>query len=228
MSKLVIFDVDGTLARTSTVDDECWQKAALEVLGIDGISTDWGSYEHSTDEAIATELIQKYTDFFDVVGKVHEVRDRFRDLILQAGKSEPNLFTAMPGAPTLFSCLADAGWQSAIATGGWELTARYKLTQAGVPHEDIPAAFANDAHPRSEIIQLAQCRAEERTGKSFDHIVYVGDGVWDVRAADQLGIGFVGCATFPRSEELLTAGAKVVLPCFSDQELLLKALNDEC
>ena len=228
MSKLVVFDVDGTLACTSTVDDECWQKAALEVLGIDGISTDWGAYEHSTDEAIASELIRDRTNFFDVVGKVHEVRDRFRDLILEAGKSDSDLFTAMPGAPTLFSYLAQAGWESAIATGGWELTARYKLSRAGVPHENVPAAFADDAHPRSEIIQLAQHRAEEKTGKSFDHVVYVGDGVWDVRAARALNIGFVGCATFPRSQELEQAGAKCVLPCFSNPELILNALNNEC
>lgn len=228
MSKLVVFDVDGTLACTSKVDDECWQKAALDILGIDGISTDWGTYEHSTDEAIASELIRDHTDFFDVIGKVHEVRDRFRDLVLEAGKSDSDLFSAMPGAPALFSYLADAGWESAIATGGWELTARYKLSTAGVPHENIPAAFADDAHPRSEIIQLAQRRAEEKTGKSFDHVVYVGDGVWDVCAARELEIGFVGCATFPRSRALEQAGAKCVLPCFSNPKLLLNALNDEC
>ena len=228
MSKLAVFDVDGTLACTSTVDDECWQKAALEVLGVSGMSTDWGSYTHSTDEAIATELIEKRTDFFDVIGKVHEVRDRFRDLILESGKNDPGLFTAMPGASTLFSYLEHAGWQSAIATGGWERTARYKLTRAGIPHEDVPAAFANDAHPRSEIIQLAQHRAEVRYGHSFEHVVYVGDGVWDVRAAKALGIGFVGCATFPRSEELKKAGAHIVLPNFDTPDLLLAALDQEC
>ena len=228
MSKLVVFDVDGTLACTSAIDDMCWQKVALEVLGIHGISTDWGTYEHSTDEAIAAELIRERTDFFDVVSKVYEVRDRFRDLIFQAGKSDPNLFTPTPGAPAIFSYLAEAGWQSAIATGGWELTARYKLSRAGIPHEDVPAAFADDAYPRSEIILLAQRRAEKQTGMSFDQVVYVGDGVWDIRAAFELDIGFVGCAISPRSEELKKAGANTVLPSFSDPELLLMALNGEC
>ena len=225
MNRLVVFDVDGTLACTSTVDDKCWQQAALEVLGIQGISTDWGSYEHSTDEAIATELIHTHTDFFDVVGKVREVRDRFRDLILAAGKNDSNLFTPMPGAPEIFSHLSSAGWQSAIATGGWELTARYKLSRAGVRHEDVPAAFANDAHARSEIIRLAQRRAEELHGQPFDVVVYVGDGVWDVRAASTLKIGFIGCAVPPRSKKLQEAGAGCVVPDFKNTELFLQALN---
>ena len=44
---LVVFDIDGTLLRTSGVDDECYAQALRETLGIEGISTDWGAYDLS-------------------------------------------------------------------------------------------------------------------------------------------------------------------------------------
>ena len=56
---LVIFDIDGTLCRTSQLDDDCWRLAALEVLGIASMSTDWNEYPHSTDESIASTLHER-------------------------------------------------------------------------------------------------------------------------------------------------------------------------
>ena len=59
---IVIFDVDGTLSCTSEVDDRCWMDAAAHVIGVRDMSTDWSTYSHSTDEAIATDLIRDRTD----------------------------------------------------------------------------------------------------------------------------------------------------------------------
>jgi phosphoglycolate phosphatase-like HAD superfamily hydrolase len=50
----------------------------------------------------------------------------------------------------------------------------------------------------------------------FEKVVYVGDGIWDVRAAKPLGIGFLGLATDTKARRLLEEGALCVLPDFSD------------
>ena len=226
MQGLVIFDVDGTLARTSRVDDDCWSRAALEVLGLPEIDTDWGAYDHSTDEAIAAQLIRERTELPRELSTVRAVRARFAELMHAAANRDENLFQPTPGAQTVFSVLADAGWQSAIATGGWEETARLKLARAGIEINGIPAAFAEDAHPREDLIRIAQARAEDAAGQIFNRIVYVGDGPWDVRAAAALTIGFVGIASGERESWLKNTGARLVLPDFEDDTAFLAAIAD--
>ncbi|MCH2160468.1 MAG: haloacid dehalogenase-like hydrolase [Phycisphaerales bacterium] len=224
MQGLVIFDVDGTLAQTSQVDDECWSQAALDVLGLSEIDTDWGAYDHSTDEAIAAQLIRERTDLPNDPATIRKVRDRHGALMHAAAKSDPTLFHATGGAVRVFDVLAEHGWASAIATGGWRGTATLKLERAGIDVSDIPAAFAEDAHPREELINIAHARAADGLAQQFNRLVYVGDGPWDVRAAASLGIGFVGVATGARKRELEDAGARVVLPDFEDEAAFLSAI----
>ena len=148
MQGLVIFDVDGTLARTSQVDDDCWLQAAKDILGLADMETDWGAYEHSTDEAIASQLIRDRTDLADNHETIERVRRRHDELTHAAVDADPSLFQATPGAEGVFDRLAEDGWASAIATGGWKGTATLKLVRAGIDLEGVPAAFAQDARPR--------------------------------------------------------------------------------
>jgi phosphoglycolate phosphatase-like HAD superfamily hydrolase len=225
MQGLVIFDVDGTLAHTSRVDDDCWVDAARAVLGIDSMSTDWSDYSHSTDEAIATDLIRDRTSLPQTVETVHRIRDAFIDRIRSAIATDADLFRPVPGSTEVFGRLHDAGWATAIATGGWRTTACLKLDAAGVPCSAVPAAHADDAHPRESIVTIAAERAERHHDRTFERLVYVGDGVWDVRAAGRLGIGFVGSAEGDRAERLRAEGATIVLPGFADVEAFLAAVG---
>ncbi|MEC7352706.1 MAG: hypothetical protein VYD99_06215, partial [Planctomycetota bacterium] len=54
---LTVFDIDGTLCRTSGIDDSCWIRTARELFGVEKLSTDWSDYPHSTDESIAATLL---------------------------------------------------------------------------------------------------------------------------------------------------------------------------
>jgi beta-phosphoglucomutase-like phosphatase (HAD superfamily) len=58
---LVMFDVDGTLTATNTVDTHCFVQAFKEVLNIDLIDTDWSNYKQSTDSGIVAEIIERHT-----------------------------------------------------------------------------------------------------------------------------------------------------------------------
>ena len=216
MPGIVVFDLDGTLARTSEVDDACWLEAASDVLGLDSMETDWSHYPHSTDEAIALELIRTGTDLAPSDENVHRVRDAFAGRIEAARRRRPEWFHPVPGATTIFAALRSAGWEVAIATGGWRRTARMKLDAAGVPHEGVAAAHADDAHPREEIIRIAMTRATASYGCAFDRGVYVGDGRWDVLATDRMGLGFVGIAAGDRADLLRSVGAETVLPDYLD------------
>jgi len=237
--KLAIFDIDGTLTQTSGVDDECWLRAVRLTWGIEGVNTDWASYRHSTDEAIGSEIFETHRGRAATRKELDELRECFASLIERESIDRPERFVATPGAAEVLRALPSQGWTPAIATGGWRRTALVKLRVAGVDVEGIAAAFADDAWPRAEIIQMAAVRASVPTAAAggpggrdiparhgpIDRIVYVGDGVWDVTAARARGYGFVGVAREPRSGLLRRAGAAAVLPDLSEIDRVLDALE---
>ena len=58
--KLVVFDLDGTLTRTSAVDVECYARSLVDTLRFEFVDTDWSRYEHVTDEGILTQLFMEH------------------------------------------------------------------------------------------------------------------------------------------------------------------------
>jgi phosphoglycolate phosphatase-like HAD superfamily hydrolase len=225
--RLAIFDIDGTLTRTSEVDDACYIRAVREEWGVPSMSTDWSAYEHSTDNAIAAEIFRRARGREATPSELGALRDRFAGLVAAEAERAPERFQPVPGAPSLVVELPQRGWAVAIATGGWTPSARTKLARAGVPAADIPAAFACDARPRQEIIAIAASRAAARLGvERFERVVYLGDGVWDARACAAAGLPFVGVAQGQRAERLRDEGASVVLPDFADVARVLRALDE--
>ena len=227
---LTVFDIDGTLCRTSGLDDACWCRAAREVLGIEEMSTDWSDYPHSTDESIASALIRKHHGVEPDRALLDRLRDHFVALLEASHADDPSCVRATPGAPELLSRLSEAGHPVAIATGGWTPSARFKLTESGIAWKELPAAYACDAHPREEIITLAIERAARKHAcdvDAFTRVVYVGDGLWDLRAAGTLGIAFLGIASGDRARQLKSAGARTVFEDFTDSERVLSGLLAE-
>ncbi|MBL9120013.1 MAG: HAD family hydrolase [Phycisphaerae bacterium] len=209
---LVVFDIDGTLTLTSHVDDACYIRAVRDLWGIEGMSTDWSSYEHSTDNAIAAELFRRHRGRDATSEELGALRERFASYVREEAEREPTLFRQVPGAADALQELPLSGWHAAIATGGWTPSARCKLERAGVPYHDVPAAFACDARPREAIIRIASHRAAEKAGVAdFERLVYVGDGVWDARACRRMGIPFVGIASGERAERLRAEGTGTIL-----------------
>lgn len=221
--QLAIFDLDGTLMQTSAVDDDCYARAMADVFGIRGMSNDWGSYSHSTDGAILGDLIRERLGREASAEDAAAQRARFVELLSLEPASR---FEPTPGASSILAELRGAGWTTAIATGGWEQSARLKLARGGLDIGDIPAAFADDALPREQIVRTAIARAANGwTGPI--RAVYVGDGLWDLRAARSLGMGFVGLARGERADRLRTAGAPIVLTDFADHGATRAALEQQ-
>jgi phosphoglycolate phosphatase-like HAD superfamily hydrolase len=80
---------------------------------------------------------------------------------------------------------------------------------------------------RVDILRTAIGRAGQNYRQdTFEKVVYVGgDGVWDVRTAKALRIGFLGLATDNKARRLLEEGASCVLPDFSDPVWVTECLE---
>jgi phosphoglycolate phosphatase-like HAD superfamily hydrolase len=224
---LVIFDIDGTLTQSVAVDEWCFVQAFRDVLGIDQINTNWLDYEFQTDSGLTLEICRKHLGRDPSVAEIGLLQSRFvqrlRDGVDGAGKS----ILEIPGAAALLNCLrAHPGWHIAIATGGWKESARFKLASASLPVDIFPWANADDALDRVDILRIAIGRAKQIYGEdAFEKTVYVGDGVWDARAARSLGIGFLGIAAGNKSARLLNEGASFVLADFANPGQVVECLE---
>jgi len=224
-SKLVIFDIDGTLTRTNEADEICFARSVREEFGIENLSTDWSDYEHSTDSGILLELIRREKSKELSKPEIHKFQDTMKLHLEKHRAEKPDSFQPVQGALKIFSQLKEKGLAIAIATGAWKKSAEYKLSQAGIPVDGLPIATADDHLSRDQIILLAESRAKEVYGQTqFERLIYVGDGPWDFVSSKRLGISFVGIHDHRTPERLTSLGASRVVKDYADFGLFFDAL----
>ncbi len=225
MTKLAIFDVDGTLLHSDAADEACFVRAFAEALGIAPIDTNWLAYRHTTDSGITEQVFEERLGRAPRGDEVARLQDRFVALLGAELARQPQGAAPVAGAAAMLAALPD-DWAPAIATGGWRATARLKLAAAGLDVAGIPSAFAEDGPSRARIVATAWQRAREQNGiAAFDRVVCIGDGAWDARAAAELGLPLIGVATGPGAGTLMSEGVSHVVDDFTDLARFAEALE---
>lgn len=225
---LAIFDIDGTLVRSDAHEDRLYWQALETVLGVERETFDWTSFRHVTDNAIAHDVFRRQNGTAPSADALAATEWHFAEIWREALADMPAHEVEVPGAGTwVRELMAHEGWRVAIATGGWRRSATAKLTAAGIDATVLPMACANDALSREEIVTIARRRAEDTHGvDGFERVVYVGDGVWDVRACASLEMPLVGMAVTAEVRARLTAlGVSHVLDDYRDVAAVLVALE---
>jgi phosphoglycolate phosphatase-like HAD superfamily hydrolase len=211
---LIIFDVDGTLVDAHEVDNASFNDAFQEITGMAMTESLWSSFTEVTSQATIHQALGKHRSENLSLIK-NGVRDSFLARLRTGHNRNPTSIRAFEGAIGLISTLKKrSDFGVAIATGCWRETSHFKLNAAGFDLSDVPFACASDCYSRAEIISLAA----ERAGMSLEHAVYVGDGLWDFRATQQLGIPFIGFGR--RIEALRQAGVQHTLDDWNEDALL--------
>jgi len=187
---LVVFDIDGTLVDSRGFDTEIYARAAYRVLGIN-IDTDWARYKNATHSGILDQVIDENGLEEDRESLQVRVKREFTRLTDTYIKRNPHASIEIPGAQAFVEQLQNAaGFTVAIATGGWDTTAKLKLRAIGLEPDQFALATASDAVSRKEIIEIAADRSLR--GLMADRKTYFGDGLWDKRASEELGYDFIG------------------------------------
>lgn len=220
--KLVIFDLDGTLTRTNSVDTACFVQAFADALDVHEVNTNWAEYQHVTDLGC---LEQTFVESFNrplTHQETFKFIRCFLKLMRERHAGDASLFAEIAGASSMLASLRqNPEWRVAIATGCWKASARFKIQAAGLTMDDLPAAFAEDGPSREAIVQTAIGRA----GKDFERIVSVGDATWDVQTASRLELPFVGIGAAQRAERLRQAGASHTMDNFLDQQQFMRYIE---
>lgn len=202
---MVVFDVDGTLIGGETTDWTSFEAAFTEVAGFSLTESFFVNLHEVTAQSIVHEALAALP-FSERKAKEHAVRESCVRRLQAAVENNPASFQATPGAHELLESLRARGIPVAIATGDWRESISIKLRASGLPVEGIPMVTASEHLRRADIIAAAV----DRAGHRLDEALYVGDGLWDLRATRALGIPFIGVGH--RREKLRAAGAGHVLP----------------
>lgn len=191
---LVIFDVDGTLTKTTCMDSDAYITAFKEYLQLSEINSNWNEYRYSTDSGFAIELFEKHKNRLARDEEIQAIKQKFFSLLEEKIIADPTCCLAIPGANTVFQRIMRLEhWDIAIATGCWLHSALTKLNYAHINYTGIPLACGDDHIERHEIINIAHHRAKINYKRNqYNTVIYVGDKLWDYHASQKLGIKFIG------------------------------------
>jgi len=227
---LVMFDIDGTLTATTGVDAQCFVQAVNDLFNIKDVDTDLTTYKNVTDEGIAGEIIERHTGRVATEKELTDLKRHFVELLREGAFSNPTLFYPVEGAGEILEELArHPDMEISLATGGWRESAILKLEAAGLETKELPMANSSDALSREEIMILSEERAQSAYNvHAFDSVVYVGDGIWDVRSAHSVGYHFIGVGIDDGASRLRDEGAVHIIPDFTNRREFFNILETLC
>ena len=210
----VIFDIDGTLCDTNEVDEHCYRCAAGAALVIPEAQVDWTGVDEITDSAIARCLWQRHRTGAPNPAEIKAFQLDFIRRLQAEQLADGQRFRPVTAARTFVDSLDAAGAILGIGTGGWRVSAEFKLKAAALPTE-LLYATADDSEVCSEIFALACLRAKAHAGESLE-TVFIGDTVRDVATARELGWRFLGIGSGAKARDLHGAGARIVVADYVD------------
>jgi HAD superfamily hydrolase (TIGR01509 family) len=194
----VLFDVDGTLVDTTFLHAVCWGEALRQ----HGHYVPMADLHHAIGMS-SDQLLSRC---------LGDDRDQDADDALVAShktlyKQWWGRLTPLPGARDLVRTCADRGLDVVLASSAAQEELDALKSALDVDDAIAAATSSNDAEagkPAPDILQAAL----DESGLSAEQVVFVGDAVWDGRAAERAGITFIGvtCGGTP-AEDLREAGA---------------------
>ncbi len=233
MSRLILFDVDGTLIKRGDPD----HLAAMDV-GVHSIFPDAAEatvmrvdFDGKVDRLIATEVLSQAgirvrPDDPALDRVFHRAGDAYREVWQTKSGGDDDL---LPGVADLVSELhGDPRFALAVMTGGSRPIVEVKLKRLGLADRFPVGSFGDEVPDRPSLVPLAVERAESHYAASFDpdDCVVVGDTPADVHCAHVHGIACLGTATGKYSvADLRRAGADAVVETLGDTGEIISRLS---
>jgi phosphoglycolate phosphatase-like HAD superfamily hydrolase len=206
--KAVLFDIDGTLLVTGGAGAVAWQRAFLELHGVEA-----NIEEHTRAGMTDPEIVEII--FREVIGRDGTPEERAAAIAgylnhLADAVAESDGYRVMPGIEEALPRLAEQGVLLGIVTGNIEAAAHIKLERADLNRFFAFGGYGSDSRERTELTRKAIERGGEVRGEplDLDQTIAVGDTPRDVSAGHGAGIKVVGVATGAYSvSEQQAAGA---------------------
>jgi phosphoglycolate phosphatase-like HAD superfamily hydrolase len=226
-TKLILFDIDGTLVLTGGAGGRAMARAFEDVFGLQhGMASI--SMAGRTDAWIVAQMAANHG-----LACTAEIFQRFHDayighLLEEIHKPGPQK-GVLPGVRAVLDVLADhGGAHLALLTGNFERGAQIKLEYFDLWQYFGAGAFGDRTHDRNSLLETALTRVAAAGGPSITpaETVIVGDTPLDVAVALAGGARSLAVATGSYGVETLRAsGADVVVEDLMDIETVLEGLG---
>ena len=211
-TRLVLFDIDGTLIRTGGAGVHAFGRTAELLYGIPGVA-ERTHFHGRTDTALVKEFFLGH----GLQGRSWDIRhflDAYVFLLDQRMREQPG--EVCPGVPEFLRELRSLPAPPAVGllTGNVLLGARIKLEAHALWGDWACGAFADDHEDRNQLARIVRDRASRLLGCRLEgsEIVVIGDTARDVECARAIGARSLGVCTGGGSEaELREAGATWVV-----------------
>ena len=208
----IIFDVDGVLLELTRAEEELFFAPLAKRLDATQLSRDWNSYKTRNDEDILHEIVQRHgLPAEDVPIIKAEYLRLLADELNGSLKSVP-----VEDAVSLLSEFTEVA-QLGIATANFRDAARLRLQQANMWEPVSNFAFGADGGGAKSAI-LA--RAIAAISLPSERILFIGDNVNDIQAAQSNNVHFIGFST-DRARLKILANAGAIRLCGQHSETAL-------
>lgn len=180
MSKLIIWDIDGTLMHCYGGGREALEKAyhllyqvedAMQAVSLTGV----------VDHQVVTFINQREgLNAFDP-DRFYQTYAEELAKVLKTGKG----ITVIAGIEKTLASLQKPGLYHCIGTGNCRAGAQVKMTMSGLSQYFECGAYGDEVNDRDELIALAKARAEEAFKITFsaDEVMVIGDTPSDILSA---------------------------------------------
>jgi phosphoglycolate phosphatase len=228
MSKVVLFDIDGTLVLTGGAGVRAMNRVCEEVLGSANALSDV-PVAGRTDQIILQDAFAREGRELDTQG-LHAFRERYiallREEIHLPGRGTK---AVMPGVRELLDVLsASDDVFLGLVTGNFKEGARIKLEYFDLWRYFKCGAYGDDAADRNALVPFALKRAADcgLSAVPSEHVFVVGDTPLDVACARAVGAQPIAVATGSfTADQLRASGAETVFQDLADTRAFLAMLS---
>jgi phosphoglycolate phosphatase len=192
VTRLILWDIDGTLLSTGSVGRYALEQAVASVTGLDEVPR--VKMSGKTDQRIMREIMQ-------AAGLPDEEIDELLpqamavsiELLANSHDRLTSEGVVHPGVGTLIDRLAHTpGVRQSLVTGNLAPNARVKVATLGLDtHIDFDVgAYGDDHHDRDRLVPMALRRVEELRGETYapDEVWVIGDTEHDLACARAAGV----------------------------------------
>jgi phosphoglycolate phosphatase-like HAD superfamily hydrolase len=185
---LIVFDIDDTLTKSENQHQTAYVDTMLD-FGITKINKDWKSYQNVTDSYILKVNFEaNFNKNFDL-DFIPSFEEKMTKRMLNLSKTEE-----IDGASAIVDFfMKETDYAICFATGSLLAPALVKLEQANINFVPDLVETSNALYTREDIVKSAIKKAKNYFQvDKFENIISVGDGIWDLKTAKNLGIHFLG------------------------------------
>jgi len=230
-TRLVLFDIDGTLLWTDGAGRRAIHRALIEVFGATGPADH--RFDGKTDPQIVRELMRDVGhDDAHIDARLQALFIRYVQCLREELRDPAHPSKPLPGVTDLLDALARRSDVTlGLLTGNLVDGARAKLEAVGIdPDIFVVGAYGSDHELRPELPAIAQRRARARLGVDIagSDIVVIGDTPADLQCGRDIGVRAIGVATGRyTTDDLAAQGAVAVFADLSDTDAVVRAILDD-